>query len=363
MLGISILALVATTIRGSGAPITGLSFLAALLLAIAFGPISSDFALGQVALPAFAGAALLVVLANRSVMLAALGGCIAFAQPNAAIGLASQLGRNRAMLAVALGALLAYLLGALAAGWTWPVDYAHVVASHGAAERFIAIQLSPAAIAHGFGAAPNVATALGLGVAVLAVAAAIVLAYRVRDAFARFAAFSALAPFVASFFHEHDLLLSYAAALWCALRTTAAARSIALAGTLLVGIDWLGLAQRPSGIAQSLLLAVSAFAAFVALGAKVDLRGVTPVALGVAALFIGAALLATHHPVPVWPNTLAAFHAPANAGAAEVWHAEQRASGLLAVVPAWALLRSLSLLGCALLAHAIYRHPTYYRTV
>ncbi len=362
MLGFSLLALVATVLRGSGTPFRILPFLGALLLALAFAPISSNLALGQLALPAFLGAAALTVLADRSVLGAALCACLAFAQPNAALGLLSQLGRNRATLAMVLGALATFSLGVVAAGWAWPLAYARVLAAHGAAERFVAIQFSPAAIAYGFGANPWAARLFGAFVALLAIASAIATALRVTDRFARFAIFSALAPFVAGFFHEHDLVVAYAAALWCALRTRAAVRTVALAGTLLVGIDWLGLAQRPSGIAQCLLLAIAAFAAFVALGDNAGARYVAPAGAATAALFAGAAILATRYPVPIWPDTLAQFHAPVHATVAAVWLGEQRASGLLAAVPAWALLRSLSLLGCGLLAFAIYRHSTYCRT-
>jgi hypothetical protein len=362
ILAVGVLALATAVIRGSGMPITALSVFGALVLAIAFAPISSDLALGQLALPAFVGAVLVVILSERSLITATLAACLAFTQPNAAIGLISQLGRNRATIAVAMGASLAYAVGAIAAGWMWPFAYLRVLAAHGAAERFIAIQFSPAAIAYGFGAPPFAAGAIGIALAASAIGAAIAIAHRVREIFARFCAFAALSPFVAGFFHEHDLVVAYAAAVWCALRTTATARTIALAGTLLAGVDWLGLAQRPTGIVQSGLLAIAAFTAFVALSKDVKPRGIGPVAIAVAVIFTGAAVLATHHPAPVWPATLAAYHAPANAGAAEVWLAEQRASGLLAVVPAWALLRSLSLLGCALLAYAIYRHSAYCRT-
>ncbi len=67
------------------------SFLAALALAIAFAPISSDLALGQLALPSFLGAVLLCVwraiARPRSPRSAAAS---RFAQPNAALGLASR---------------------------------------------------------------------------------------------------------------------------------------------------------------------------------------------------------------------------------------------------------------------------------
>jgi hypothetical protein len=362
VLGVSLLALVVAVLRGTGARPALFPLSGALLLGVAFAPISSDVALGQLALPAFLGATLLTVFVESTLPVATLGACIAFAQPNAALGLLSQLGRNRATLAMAFGALATYALGVDAAGWAWPIAYARVLAAHGTAERFIAIQFSPASIAYGFGASPSAAGTVGIVVAGLAIASSIAIAFRVPDRFARFAAFSALAPFVAGFFHEHDLVVAYAASLWCALRTRASIRAIALVGTLLVGIDWLGLAQRPSGIAQCVLLAIAAFAAFVALGKDAGFADVAPAGGAVAVLFAAAAILATRHPMPVWPDALVNFRAPAHAGVAAVWLAEQRASGLLAVVPAWAFLRSLSLLGCGLLAYAIYRHSTCCRT-
>lgn len=338
------------------------SFLAAVVLATAFGPVTSDVALGQLAMPAFAGAAFVALLATRSFAGGTAAACLAFAQPNASLGLVSQLGRNRATTAILAGAAATYGLGALAAGWDWPIRYARVLAAHGAAERLAAIQLSPASIAYGLGAPPAVAGLVGVLIAALAVFAAILLTPTVRDGFARFAAFSALAPFATGFFHEHDLVVAYAAAVWCALRTRATARALAVAGTLLVAVDWLGLAQRPTGIAQSALLALAALAAFAALGDAAELRATAFVAGAFGVLFTAAAVLAVHNAAPVWPDALHAFYAAPGASAAAVWEAEQRASGLLAPVPAWALLRSLSLLGCAMLAYAIYRHSACCRT-
>ena len=358
----ALLALIITVLRASGVPRGPFVLCAALALAIAFGPITSDLALGQLALPAFLGATLLVVLADRSMPLAAAAATLAFAAPNVALGLASQLGRARAALAIAAAAAVTYALGVVAAGWSWPVAYAAAAAAHGAAERFVTIQLTPAAIAYGFGATPPNAQLIAAVAAILAVVSALFLAVSVREVFARFAAWSALVPFVAMFLHEHDLLIAYPAALWCALRTRATARTLALGGTLLVSIDWLGLAQRPTGIAQSALLAIAALAAFAALGNAVEARMAWRVALSVAVLFSGAALLAAHHPAPVWPDALGNFHATSNASVAEVWLAEQGAGGLLAVEPAWAFLRALPLLGCALLAYVIYRHFPYRRT-
>jgi hypothetical protein len=362
VLAASLLALAFAVVLGSSERLAPFSFLAAVALAIAFGPVTSDVALGQLALPAFAGAAFVALLAPRSLAGGTAAACLALAQPNASLGLVSQLGRNRATTGILAGAAATYGLGALAAGWDWPIRYARALAAHGAAERLAAIQLSPASIAYGLGATPLAAGTAGVVLLVLAMLAAMLLTPRVRDGFARFAAFSALAPFAAGFFHEHDLVVAYAAALWCALRTRATARAFAIAGTLLVAVDWLGLAQRPTGIAQSGLLALAALAAFAALGDAAELRATAFVAIAFSVLFTAAAVLAVHNAAPVWPDALRPFYAPLGASAAAVWEAEQRASGLLAPVTAWALLRSLSLLGCALLAYAIYRHSACCRT-
>ncbi|MBV9719892.1 MAG: DUF2029 domain-containing protein [Candidatus Eremiobacteraeota bacterium] len=362
ILGVASLALVGTVMYASGAPPNASSFLAAVLLAIAFAPLSSDLALGQLALVAFLGATFVSALADRWWVAAACAACVAFAQPNASLGLFSQLGRNRATLAIAVGAFTTYMLGALAAGWAWPLSYARAVSAHRLAEQFTAIQFDPASLASALGAPPDASRAISLIVAGLAIAAAIALIARVRDSFARFGACSALTPFVAGFFHEHDFIVAFAATLWCALRTNGTPRAIALAGTLLVGIDWLGLAQRPTGIAQCALLAVAACAAFLALGDRIERRRTIRIMMLVGALFAGAATFAVHYPVPVWPDALGNLHVPPTATISAVWFEEQRASGLFSIVPAWSALRSLSLLGCALLAYAIYRHSSYCRT-
>ena len=362
ILAIALGALVATVVAASGAPLVPFTLLAMLVLAAGCGPVTSDLALGQIALLAFLGASALTMLAPRSLVLAIPATLLAFAQPNAAIGLISQLGRNRATVAVAIGAALTYLAGALARGWAWPAEYAAATAAHLTAERFDAIQFTPASIAYGLGSTPRVAAVVALVTTLAAAAAATALAIRVRERFARFAAFSALSPFVASFFHEHDLVVAFAAMGWTGLRARGPARRLALAGTLLAGVDWLGLAQRPTGIAQSALLALAALGAFLAMGEENAIGSTLPAALVPALLFAAAAWAGAHAPMPVWPDALGNYHAPAGATIAAIWSAEQRAAGLHAAVPVWALLRALSLLGCALLAAAIYRHSSYRRT-
>jgi len=362
VLGVALLTLVATSLLAAGTPLGVPAFAGGLVLAVSFAPVSSDLALGQIALPAFAGALLVVVLAQPSWIAAAFAVPLAFAQPNVALGLASQLGRNRTTLAIAAGAAVTYGIGAYAYGWTWPIGYARALVEHRAAERFVAIQFDPASIAFALGAPRQAAVSIGMIAGLLAIAAATAVCVVVRDRFARFAAVSALVPFVAFFFHEHDFVVAFAAAIWCAVRTSGTTRVLALVGTLLAGFDWLGLAQRPTGVAQSALLAAAAFAAFASLGEHVDLRRLVPVALGFAAMVASAAFLAAGHPVPIWPDALSGLQIPRAATIATVWLAEQRASGLLAAVPAWGLLRCFSLLGCALLACAIYRHSSSRQT-
>jgi len=341
----ALILLVAAAAKAAGA----FGTVAAVALAIAFGPVTSDLALGQVALLALLGATAVASLSSTA------GAFLATLQPNVALGALSQLGRNRATLAMLAGGIVAYAAGALTAGAGWPVRYLALLAAHGAAEGLSAIQLSPAAIAYGFGAGVALRLAVSAVCAAGAIAAgiAIVLRLRGRDPFAAFAGCSALVPFVAGFFHEHDLIVAFPAAVYAAVRARGARRTIAAAGTLLVAIDWLGLAQRPTGAVQSALLAAAALAAFAALGERSDLRAVLLPGALVGAILAGAVWLASAHPAPIWPDALGAFHAPPNADVTTVWHDETLASGLLAPNAVWALLRSLSLLGCALLVAAV----------
>ncbi|HVA33833.1 MAG TPA: hypothetical protein VNG31_06765 [Candidatus Baltobacteraceae bacterium] len=379
ILGLSLLGLVAVSLRGASSSLRGASasleigtLLAGVALAVSFGPATSDLALGQIAILALLAATTLChperapSLAKGAVegrlVSQAIASFVAFFQPNAAVGLIALLGRNATTLAILIGAIATYAVGTLAMGWTWPATYAAIVSLHASVERFSAIQITPAAIARGLGASPALAEIVAAACLTAAVIAGIALWRRIDDRFARFAALSALAPFAATFFHEHDLVVAFPAAVWCAVVTQGRSRALALAGTLLVAIDWLGLAQRPTGVAQSALLAGAAICAFAALGddrsAGTTLRAAIPIAL----LFAAGAWLATHHPAPVWPDELGNFHAAASEPIAHVWRQEQERNGLLAVVPAWAALRALSLFGCALLAAAIYSRASCRRT-
>jgi hypothetical protein len=351
--------LIAISLRASGAGLSLFSFLAALALAVGCGPVTGDLALGQVAMIALAGA----VGSVEGTLLTKILGCfLASFQPNVSLGLISQLGFNRTTLAIVVGAVLSYLAGALAVGWRWPVMYAALVRSHAAGERYSGIQITPASIAYGFHASTTVTSIVAIVSAAAAIVAGTLIWRSVSDRFARFAAFSALTPFVVTFVHEHDLVAAFPAAIWCAVRTQGALRVLALFGTMLVAIDWFGQAQRPNGIAQAALLAAAALAAFGALGEEPEIGAVLRAAVPIVALFAAMAAMATAYPAPIWPYHLGAFHPPPSWSIATVWQQEQQRDGLQAAVPSWSVLRSLSLLGCALLALAICRHPSYCRT-
>jgi hypothetical protein len=226
---------------------------------------------------------------------------------------------------------------------------------HAAAERFTAIQISPAAIAFGFGAPERFATAFGLAVAGGTIVAGIAIARTLSAPFARFAAVAALVPLVAGFFHEHDLIVAFPAVAWCAFKTRGTARVLATIGTLFVAIDWLGLAQRPTGMLQSALLAAAALCALVALSDAKEAASTLASGLAMVPIFGIAAWLGASYPAPVWPDTLGGLHAASSLSAAAVWNAEQHVAGLDVREPVWALFRVLSLLGCGLLAASVYR--------
>ena len=352
--------LIVASLYGCGRRVTAFSFLAALALAVGFGPVTSNLALGQIAITAYLGAT--VAAAARCGIVTTIASFVAFFQPNVALGLVSQLGRNRRTLAIVLGAASTYIAGVWAMGWNWPLRYAAFLGPHAQGERYGAIQYTPAAMAYGLHLRPPLPELATVFCAVAAIVAAIGIWHRVEDPFARFAAFSTLAPLVATFFHDHDFVVAFPAAIWCALRTRGLSRTIGLAGTLLVSVDWFGLAQRSNAIPQSALLLAGAATAFLALGDAAELRAAPYAAAPVAALFVAGSWLGSAHPAPMWPYHLGSFRAPAAASIATVWFLEQKQSGLEAAIPAWALLKMLSLAGCGLLAAAIYRRSSYCRT-
>jgi hypothetical protein len=334
------------------------ALLVGLLLVLVSGPAISGLALGQVALLSAAGIACALVAYERSALAGgALATLLAGLQPNLALALIARMRDRSALLAAGAAglafAVLTLVAGGGAAGFA---AYAHRLGEHGRAERFASIQHTPAALAWALGAPAAAASAVGGAVALLALVVLVAVTVRARlDR--RDGALLALAalPLVVPFFHEHDFAIELIPLLVLALRARGAARAWAGAAAVLLLVDWLGFAQRPAGGAQLVALGVAVAGAFVALGPGGRLRraDLAP-GLALAALALVALPLARAYPAPTWPDALPpGYRAPARADASAVWADEQRAAGLDARSPAWALLRAFPLAGCVALGISI----------
>ncbi len=338
--------------------------IALLPFALAFGPISSDLALGQFAL--FAVAALAVgawSLAEGRLVAGGASAYIAALQPTLALPLiafARSWRAVRALLAAAAVFALGWLVLAAQTPAAGPLAYLAVLRAHDAAERFALIQYAPSAIVYGLGAGPAIATATGIAIAIIVLLAWLLATARLRLApLASFVLACTLLPFVVPFFHEHDFALLAIPALYALARATSSpTRALATAGALLCAIDWLGLAQRPDGWMQSLLLAVAFLAAAIAAsGARIDRSILIPFGAVAGALLI-CAFVAQTHPAPIWPDAMRLpLPALPNATAAEIWHAEQAAAHMFDLDAFHALLRAMPLLGCAAIGWATARLP------
>jgi hypothetical protein len=334
----------------------------AALVLLSFVPFTSDFGLGQSALPACAAITAGVALLSRSTAGASLTFAIASLQPNLAVASAAVLGRVRGVAALGSAALLCYAAGAFAAGPDWIGAYLQVLARHGAAERFSSIQITPAAIAYGFGAPERGAMLFGVAVAAIVLGLGVAAVMRTPALEAKFAIACCAIPFVTFFVHEHDLIVLYFPLLYCLRYAPAALRPVALFAGVLVAVNWLDFAQQPQAVGQDIALACAAILSPLVLPgagdrpaeglrrfprlrfASLGTTMATASALGLVAL---GAWVGAHHPLPIWPNDMTAFTPPASAGAAAMWHEEQLHTGLLMPHPASALLRSFSLAGCA----------------
>ncbi len=320
------------------------SFAAVAVAALGFGPITSAVALGQIALPSFACAALALLWAPA--------GIFAWAQPNIALTLASQVPRRAGAIAFVAGIAAFASACLIVAGPQGCLRYLAVLRAHELAERFALIQITPAAVAYGFGASPAAAATVGIAVSACAIALWVLFMLKLRDSAARFCATCALVPAAMPFFHEHDLLIAFLPALYFTMRCSARVWPLAAGGALLCATDWLGLAQRPDGMPQTLLLVGAAGIALFALRNDLHARALAAPAAVLALVGIAGAF-AYAHPAPVWPDAMRALPATVLHGnAAQVWSAEQIAAGLLARNPFCAILRCGSLGGCALLALA-----------
>jgi hypothetical protein len=339
----------------------------ALAAVVPSGPVLSAFALGQAALIAAAAIACALLALERRARRAASPGTLAAGgamllaaiQPNLAIVLAARLRDRAAAIAALLGtAAFAVLTLAEGSGVRGFAEYVHRLGEHGRAERFTAIQHTPAAIAWAFGAPQNAALALGTACALAAVVAAAVTVVRARLSAVdgTLLAIAAL-PLAVPFFHEHDFAVEALPLCVLAVRAQGAARALAGLALVAIGVDWFGFAQRTNAVPQILLLGFAVACGFVVLGsgARVTRADAAPFA-ALLALACLAVPLAFAHPAPTWPDALPpGYRAPQTADASAVWAGEQRAAGLETRQPAWGALRALPLAGCVVLGFAIVR--------
>jgi len=343
------------------------ALLGALLLGIASGPETSAIALGQVALIAAAAiACALLAFERRALAAGTVATLVAALQPNLAIAMVARM-RDRTVLVAASLAALAFAALTLVAGGGLPGirAYLHRLAEHGTAERFDAIQHTPAAIAWAFGASGDIAliagTVCALGAVAITIAATV--AARLDPLDGTLLALAAL-PFAVPFFHEHDFVVELLPLTVLAIRGRGAAPVLTALAAALICVNWLNLAQRPEAAAQTVALGLAAACGYVLLGpalrqAQDDTRltraDLLPFA-AVIALACVAVPLGRAHPAPVWPDGLpAGYRAPAHADASAVWADEQRVAGLETRQAAWGALRALPLAGCIVLGIAVVR--------
>jgi len=352
ILALALGAIAFAPLRLAGGPLDAQSALAVLAVVAGFGPLTSGIALGQVAVVSCAAIAIFPLLLIPRYGLAAAAAVLAAAlQPNLAIVLAARLGERRAWIACAFAATVA-AGGSLIAvgGFAGFARYLATLRAHAAAERFLAIQTTPGAVARALGASAHVAGLVAAGLAFATLAGiALQCASRRYGPNERIALACAAAPLALPFAHEHDFAIVFFPAILTLRRARGRAWLVAALALLDAGVDWLGLAQRPEGVTESVLLTFAAACGVAALAPdRLRPYHFVPVLVAVAACGVG--ILAGAHRLPTWPDALGNdFHVPFAASAPEVWHLEQLRSGIGALDPVWGTLRLLSLAACALI--------------
>lgn len=358
VLALSFALLAAGSLRLVAPAASVFEYVAALALGAGFGPLTSGLALGQVAVLACAAmVAAQFALRGRNVFAAAAGALVAALQPNLGIALVARLPERRATLAFALAGAVAIGCSAAALGALDGLrQYLTNLGEHASAESGIAIQTTLGAVAGGLGAPAESARAVGFAATLLVAAALVALfAGKRYGGIERFAVTSAALPLALPFAHEHDFTIAFFPALLCAVRCTGRTWVVASCATVCIAVDWLGLAQRPTGLLQSVCLAAVAALALAGLGAR-DLGRRRFWPLAVVPLVALAGLAAATHPLPIWPDALPAdFRVERTLGNAAVWRSEQLATGLGKRDAVWAALRACSLAGCLALAVAAAR--------
>jgi len=356
----SFVALILVTLTLIGRKPSLFDLVTVTIASLGFGPLTSALALGQLALPVSAAVTLAVAIAAKSRVGTSVATFLACAQPNLAIALAALVRSRGASLSAITGAGIFAAACLAVAGTGGFKSYLAALESHSAAERFSAIQITPSAIAYGVGLSGSVALVIAGLIALCAIAAWLWAVMRSRlDLRSTFFVTAALLPFAIPFFHEHDLALLFPAAVIIVLTANSKRAPWALAAALVCATDWLGLAQRPDGVVQTVLLIIGAGTALLALRERLDHAALAVPALVV--LITAAGWIAQSHALPVWPDAMRAI-AKGGTDIASVWHSELAATELFQRSVFWAALRALSLAGCAGLAYLAVVTPKYRRS-
>jgi hypothetical protein len=358
VLWLSIITMVCMALKLGGLGPSPFNVIGLALAAAGFGGITNSLALGQIALPV--AAAVAIAYAATRFGGKVLAATAAFAQPNLALSLAGEFRRrNTALALIAAVALFALLCAGVSVNAI--LAYALVLLAHASAEQFSAIQLTPAAVAYGFGAPTGIAVAIGGAAAVAALLLWLRAMVMFDDRFTLFVISCALVPFGAAFFHQHDLVILFVPAIALTLRAPAAVLPLVMTGALLCATNWIGLAQNPEATIQTLLLTGAFALALLALRGDFAYRELA-VPAAILLLVTATGMFAGTHVMPVWPDAMGALPPRIVAlSASAAWHAEQVATGLFTRNAFWSLLRCASLAGCALLAYSAYRSAEFFK--
>jgi len=355
----ALFSIAAAGLRLAGAPRDPWLYGLAAAFTLGSSPVVSALGLGQAALVSAAGVAAATAAYRGRRTFAAVGATLFAAfQPNLALVLLARL-RSRWDVAIAATATAGFAALTFAAGGGTRGFAAYLarLTAHSAAERDVAIQHTPAAIAYAFGLPLEALPPFAAASTFIAVAAGAFVIVRKRLAATRATLLAcALLPLAVPFFHQPDFVLELLPLLVLAVRATGRARTLGAVAAILILVDWFGLAQRTPAQGQIVCLGLVVAAGFAGMRGvggplrRSDLAGLATLAL-VAAV---AVPLGRADPAPIWPDTLPrGFNADPRAGVSGVWAAEQRAAGLTARDPLWGALRAVPLTGCVVLAVAL----------
>jgi hypothetical protein len=351
--------LVVIPARLAGRRLDAADGVALVLLASASGPFVDGISLGQAAVPASAAIAVAMACAARKRWwgFGAAAFVAALFKPNLALALAASLCNAAAVIAlVVAGAVSALGNVVLAGGIRGTAHYLHLLPAMGDSERFYAYQFTPTSIAFGFGATQRVAVLAGIAVAAVTI---VLVALAIRTTRASLVDGIAIAcaalPLVIPYVHEPDFLVAFIPAFLVLYRARGTTWLVGTVGLVLLAVDAFALGLGTPGLAFSLVTAaVAAFEAAALARGRGLARRVRLAPLAVCALVLGVGLAAPPHRIPMWPADLPAhFQAPAAASASAAWKDELYAIGLIGHDPWPAFLRTLTLVGCILVAAAM----------